>query len=130
MKAVAPRVMVIEGRRVLVVERPPPLPRTLDALLAAMSVTFRAPVRITGWRRQCDEQDHRFFPWIDGRHTGTDGVDRRLRLLMCVDCEAVCVRDVSFDYLSSVPVGGRGPARRDHVIAWYSGARMRGREYR
>lgn len=126
----APRWTTIEGQRVLVVDRTPPLPKSLDRLLAAMSLTWAYDVRIAGTSRNCEVlREHRFERFREGRHLGLDGVLRDLRLLMCADCQAVCVRDISFDRLGGLPVGGRGPARRDLVLGWYSGARRNQRTY-
>lgn len=123
--------MVIEGQRVLAIERTPPLPPTLDRLLAAMRVTYRAPLLIRGTRPVCQsEQDHRLHLFAEGRHVGRDGVTRDLRLFMCADCQSVGVRDVSYDRLDGLPVGRKGPARRDAILGWYSGQRRNGREYR
>lgn len=128
-RTVEPRVTTIEGRRVLVVDRTPPLPSRLDWLLRAMRVTWQTEVRTHGARAACvSEQDHRLTRFVEGRHVGTDGVVRDLRLLMCVDCESVCVRDITTDLL---PTARRRPARRrDGVLGWYSGARRSQREYR
>lgn len=129
-RIIEPRVTVIEGHRVLVVDRRPPLPQTLAALLAGMRVTFRTTTPIRGTRPACQsEQDHRLHPFVEGRHVGTDAVARDLRLLMCADCESVCVRDISLDTLSRLPTGRLSPRRRDHVIGWYSGARRNQRTY-
>lgn len=125
-----PRVAIIEGQRVLVMERRPPLPQNLASLLALMTITFRAPIRITGWRPECSAQDHRLALWIDGRYLGPDGVRRELRLMQCADCEGVQVRDITLDRLPRLRAGGRGPARRDHILGWYSGARRGQRQYR
>jgi len=125
-----PRVMVIEGRRVLVTDRTPPIPGTLDRLLAEMVVTLVADVRPMGARTAClSEQDHRLGVFREGRHVGRDGVVRSLRLLMCQDCQAVAVRDVTLDRLDGLRTGGRLPRRRDHIIGWYSGARPAQRVY-
>jgi len=126
--ATEPRVTVIEGRRVLVVDRTPPLPARLDLLLGTMRVTWRSAVKVLGTRSACEsEQSHRLTRFVEGRHVGTDGVVRDLRLLMCVDCESVCVRDITTDLL---PTARRRPAqRRDHVLGWYSGARRNQRTY-
>jgi hypothetical protein len=128
-RTVEPRVTTIEGRRVLVVDRTPPLPKTLDWLLRAMRVTWRQTVHVAGTRTICEsEQDHRLSRFVEGRYAGPDGYVRDLRLLMCIDCESVCVRDITTDIL---PTDRRRPARRrDHVIGWYSGARRNQRQYR
>lgn len=135
-----PRVAVIEGHRVLVIERTPPIPDDLSLLLnggrdragrpwAALRVAVRQPLRLDGARAACLDQDHRLAPWVEGFHTGSDGVNRTLHLLACRDCGSVCVRDVSFDSLDRLRTGRRGPARRNHVIGWYSGARRGQRVY-
>ena len=122
----------IEGQQTLVVERKPPLPAKLDQLLAAMfGVTVRNDVRPTGASTACETwRTHRFSVLREGRHFGPDRVIRDLRLQMCADCGAVCVRDISFDRISGLPTGRRGPARRDLVLGWYSGARRGQRQYR
>jgi len=124
-----PRVMVIEGRRVLVTDRTPPIPGTLDRLLAEMVVTLAADVRPMGARAVCLAEVHRLQVFREGRHVGRDGVVRDLRLLMCADCESVCVRDVSVDRLAGLRTGSRLPRRRDHVLGWYSGARANQRRF-
>lgn len=123
--------MVIEGQRVLAVTRTPPLPPTLDRLLAAMRVTYRSDLVIRGTRPVClSEQAHRLHLFVEGRHLGTDGVARDLRLFMCLDCSAVGVRDISLDRMPGLPAGRKGPARRDAILGWYSGARPGQRQYR
>jgi hypothetical protein len=135
-----PRVEVIEGRRTLVVERNPPLPETLELLLQGgrdrhgrvwrpLHVTARAELRLQGARSSCLGQDHRLTPWLQGTHIGSDLVIRSLLLLSCLDCGAVCARDRSHDTLDRLPTGGRPSRRRDHVIAWYAGARPLNRLY-
>lgn len=125
-------VQTIEGRPTLVVKRTPPLPPSLDRLLAALSpVTFRADIRPAGARVACETlREHRFARLREGRHVGLDAVIRDLRVLMCQDCGAVQVRDVSIDTLPGLRAGRAGPARRDMVIGWYSGARRNQREYK
>lgn len=120
----APRVVTIEGRRTLVVERRPPLPPRLDALLAGLRVF---PIRITGWRGECSAQDHRLKLIADGSYPCLDGIRRDLRVYQCADCEAVCVRDVSLDRLPGL--ASRRLARRNHVLGWYSGSRKNQRVY-
>ncbi len=143
------RVETIEGRRVLVVDRTPPLPPTLALLLnggrdatgrvwAALRILKRRPLQLAGARSACLAEDHRLAAWLDGFHAGPDGVARSLHLDACQDCGSVCVRDASFDTLSALDPEGRGeavsvrrpPRRKDHVIGWYSGARPANREYR
>lgn len=123
---------VIEGRRVVVERRTPPLPQRLDALLAEMfALTVREDIRPAGATSSCEAmRDHRLGVLRAGRHVGTDRVLRDLRVEMCRDCGAVCVRDVSYDRLDGLTPGRRGPVRRDHVLGWYSGARRNRREYR
>lgn len=122
---------VIDGKPVTVVERRPPLQARLDELLAAMfSLTVREDIRPAGAARQCErDRTHRFGVLREGRHFGLDRELRDLRIEMCRDCGATCVRDVTYDRIAGLPVGRRGPLRRNHVIGWYSGARRNGRQY-
>lgn len=132
-----PRIATIDGRKVLVFDRPSPLPPTLSGLLAQLRVTARWDVRPTGARASCEvpevvggvPRDHRLVRFREGRHVGLDGAVRDLRLLMCADCETVCVRDVSIDWLAGLRAGRLLPRRRDHVLGWYTGARPRQRVY-
>ena len=128
----APRRLTIEGQQAVVVETNPPLPQKLDQLLAAMfSITKREDIRLAGAARQCEQdRTHRFGILREGRHLGLDRQLRDLRVEQCRDCGAVCVRDITYDRVTGLPVGRRGPLRRDHVIGWYSGARRNRREYR
>lgn len=132
MAVTAARREIIEGQPTLVVERRPPLPQSLPVLLGALShVTAREDIVPGGTSVRCEQQrSHRFGVLRQGRHVGLDGVVRDLRIEMCRDCGAACVRDISYDRLAGLPVGRRGPARRDQVLGWYSGSRRRGREYR
>jgi hypothetical protein len=124
------RVLMIEGRRALVVVRNPPLPPTLDKLLRTMLFTFRSPVKITGALADCaGDQQHRLFLMAEGSHVGLDRVKRDLRLFQCGDCEGVQVRDVTMDRLAGLPIGRLAPRRRDHILGWYSGARRSQRVY-
>lgn len=134
------RVMTIEGRKTLVIERTPALPASLKLLFEGgrdrsgrswtpIRLIVRRPLRIGGTRAACGEQDHRLADWLEGFHTGSDGIARHLRLLACQDCGAVCVRDRSVDHLDNLPTGGQRRRRKDHVIAWYSGARPKQRTY-
>lgn len=123
-------VETIEGQRTLVVPRQPPLPKKLDVLLRTMRVDRMNRFEPSGASSLCAARMHPFKNYVEGRHVGMDGVARDLRLQMCPHCGAVCVRDISFDGIPGLAVGGRGPARRDHVIGWYSGARPNSREYR
>lgn len=132
-----PRIVHVDGHPVLVFERPTPIPATLDGLLAHLRVTFRAEIRPTGARRSCEvpdvvggvARDHRLVRFREGRHIGLDGVVRDLRLLMCADCETVCVRDISIDRMERLPTGRLAARRRDSVIGWYTGARPNQRTY-
>lgn len=135
-----PRVEVIEGRRTLVVHRRPPLPASLSLLVEGgrdtsghawqpIDLVLRQPLRLSGARSHCLGQDHRLQLWLEGFHTGSDGVRRYLSLAACRDCGAICVRDRSHDLIPRLPTGGRRPLRKDHVIAWYSGARPLNRTY-
>jgi len=122
--------MVIEGQRVLVIERTPPLQPSLEGLRRAMRVTYEVPLRrIGGATSACLNQDHRLIRFLEGQHVGLDGAVRDLRLFMCADCEAVQVRDVSLDRMARLPTGGHRLKRRDHIIGWYTGARPNQRTY-
>lgn len=126
-----PRLATIEGRPTLVVERKPPLPQKLDGLLGSLThVTYRADIQPSGTARSCELRDHRFARFREGTHVGSDGIVRDVALRMCQDCAAVEVRDVSYDRLPGLPTGRKGPARRDDILGWYSGARRNQREYR
>lgn len=127
-----PTVQVIEGQRTLVSTRRPPLPARLPDLISAMfGVTVSEDIRPAGARAACEQlRTHRFGTLREGRHLGSDRELRDLRVQMCRDCGAVCVRDITYDRLGGLPVGRRGPARRDLVLGWYSGARRNRREYR
>lgn len=137
----ANRVTTIDGRRVLIVERTPPLPPQLALLLEGgrdasgrvwtpLRVLRRHPLHLGGASAACLDESHRLVPWLDGFHVGSDDRPRSLHLDACADCGSVCVRDASFDVLDRLPTGGRPPRRKDHVIGWYSGARPGSREYR
>lgn len=134
------RVTVIDGERVAVFDRPKPVPATLALMLNGgrddagrvwqplrQVVTY--PLRIGGAIGECAQQLHRLSPWIEGFHSGSDGVARYLRLEACRDCGAVAIRDASFDTLDGAPVGRLAPRRRDALIGWYTGARPRQRVY-
>lgn len=134
------RTSIIEGKRTLVVDKRPPLPRYLDStdpvtgergLLASLfAVSVKNDIRPTGASAACETwRTHRFDVLRQGRHLGRDRVLRDLRLLMCLDCGAVCVRDISYDRLPGLRPGGIGPARRDLVLGWYSGARRGNRQH-
>ena len=129
------RLEMIEGRKVLVVDRRPPLQPSLDRLLHAIySVTKREDIRPGGARIQCEAlRTHRFGVLREGKHVGLDGLVRDLRVEMCRDCGAACVRDISVQTSvdgERVPRGDRLPKRGDQVLGWYSGGRRRQREYR
>ena len=127
----AARTMVIEGQRVQVVTRQLPIPQKLDQLIAQLTaITVREDIRPRGASIQCEAlREHRFGVLRQGRHFGSDRVLRDLRLDMCRDCGAVCVRDISYDRMDGLTPGRRGPVRRDHILGWYSGARRNRREY-
>jgi hypothetical protein len=123
--------VTIDGRRALVVDRRPPLPPTLDVLLGRLVLATRYPVKVAGARAVCEsEQDHRLELFAEGRHIGHDGIARDLRISMCIDCESVCVRDVSRDTIARLPTGRHPLRRRNHVLGWYTGARRNQRQYR
>lgn len=126
---------MIEGKKTLVVDRRPPLQPSLDRLLNAMyRVTVREDIRPAGARIACEaERTHRFGVLREGTHVGLDGLVRDLRVEMCRDCGAACVRDISLQTSidgERVPRGRLAPKRGDTVLGWYSGARRMQREYK
>ncbi len=159
--AQAPRNTVIEGRAVLVAANQSTLPRSLSTLLAEMApfgFSERHDFTLAGARPACEVlrvhrwQSFRTGHWSNARAfdvvIGTDqrttipaGV-RSLRLEMCADCGAVCVRDISTHgwmgasaaRLVNTQTGQERIApsvgQREIVIGWYSGKRRAGREYR
>jgi hypothetical protein len=132
-----PRVITIEGRRALVIERRPPLPPRLQTLLEYPGMRLY-PLKITGWRGECSMQDHRLKLIAEGRVLCPDNERRDLRVYQCADCESVCIRDLSVDSTTGYDPEGRGalrprilaPRRRNHVLGWYSGSRKQQRTYR
>lgn len=126
------RTLIIEGQPVQVVETARPIPQRLDTLLAQLfGVRVKEDIRPTGTATQCEQlRTHRFGILREGRHVGSDRVLRDLRLEMCRDCGAVCVRDISYDRVAGLTPGRRGPVRRDLILGWYSGQRRNAREYR
>lgn len=134
------RLAVVDGQRVRVFERNPPVPETLELMLEGgrdtkgrawrpLRVVVQYPLRLRGARSACLEQDHRLGPWLEGFSTGSDLVTRYLHLNACSDCGSVCVRDASFDSLEGLDPGSLKVRRKDHVIGWYTGARPRQRTY-
>lgn len=160
--ATEPRYMTIQGQRVLVVPRQSGLPQKMEQLLDAMAhfgFAFREDIVPRGTRTSCEQlNEHRFATFREGRwwnrtpfrvsggHPDSFRVIEAglllLRLEMCQDCGAVCVRDVSPE-----PEAGATPVRlknlltgawrtapsvgrRNVVLGWYSGKRRAGREYR
>lgn len=144
-----PRVLTIEGRRVLVKERNPPIPPTLQLMLeggrdssgflwSPLRITRREHLRLGGARTACAMQDHRLKLWLEGVFLDRDRLVRSLSLQSCADCGAVCVRDVSFDTLAAQvgpghelknPPVSRPLRRRDGIVGWYSGGRPLQRVY-
>lgn len=118
------RVTMIEGRPVQIVPRTTGLPATFDLLLEGLQVVARKQVVIRGWRRECDEQDHEFAPWLLGFYGG-----RQLTIGTCVFCETAEVRDISIDRLAGVSAGRLAPRRRNDLLGWYTGKRQAGRIY-
>ena len=134
------RVTVIDGQKVAVFERTPPVPGTLELMLNGgrddagrpwqpLRATVVYPLHLLGARAECAMQDHRLKPWIEGFASGSDGVTRYLHLNACADCGSVCVRDASYDSLERLPTGRLPLRRKDHVIGWYTGARPNQRVY-
>lgn len=129
---IEPRLAQIEGQQTLVVERRPPLQPKLDGLLGALfHVRVSKDIRPAGARASCEaDREHRFDVLREGRHVGFDGVVRDLRVQMCIDCGAACVRDITHDRLPGLPTGSQPARRRDLVLGWYSGKRRAGREFK
>lgn len=127
----APNTMTIEGRQVLVVGRRPPLQPRLDALIGALfAVSTRNDIVPRGASAECEVwRTHQMAVLREGRHLGLDGIVRDLRIEMCSNCGAVCVRDISYDRMRGLPTGHRGAARRDLILGWYSGARRANRQH-
>lgn len=134
------RVMVIDGQRVAVFERPTPIPASLGLMLNGgrdqagrvwqpLRQVVNHTLRIGGARAECAEQDHRLKPWVEGFHTGSDGVARYLQLNACADCGAIAVRDASFDALEGLPSGRLALRRKSHHLGWYTGSRPHQRVY-
>lgn len=128
----------IEGRRTVVTPTLSGLPQKLPDLLAEMfSVTFAVDVRPLGARAACDTlREHRFTRFREGRWLARQGIRQGevldLLLAMCQDCGAVRVTDVSYDIAfdgERIPLGRRGPNRRNHILDWYSGSRPNQRTY-
>jgi hypothetical protein len=124
------RVVTIEGRRTLIVERRPPLPAHLDQLVAELHGGFHNPLRTAGWRPTCEDQAHRLELFAGGFHRGTDGHGRELNLLQCLDCGGVQVRDVSLDRMAGLPTGRLPLRRRNLNLGWYASGRRSQRQYR
>jgi hypothetical protein len=96
------------------------LPPKLDALLSQMRVIERHAIVSRGTAASCLQDEHRLAHWLTGLWRG-----HALRLLMCVDCESVEVRDVTRSVLPTV--GQPTLNRPNDLWGWYSGARAAGR---
>jgi len=134
------RVTVIDGQQVAVFERAKPVPPTLELMLnGGRDTTGRLwqplrqvvahVLRVGGARTECAQQEHRLKPWLEGFHSGSDGVTRYLHLDACADCGSVGIRDASYDSLDRLPSGRLPLRRKDHLLGWYTGARPRQRQY-
>lgn len=118
-------VTIADGVRAFRIDAPSPLPGSLDALLANLTVTARVPLFApAGTRRECTEERHDYRAWLAGIYAGLE-----LSLRRCGYCGVVEVRDTSFDLLPGVTPGRGGPRRRNAVLGWYAGARPAGRTY-
>jgi hypothetical protein len=160
------RTELVDGQKALAVPNQSSLPRSLATLLSEMApfgFTERQDFTLAGTRPACEVlRVHRWrvfrvghwsspraFSVVIGKQpdgtlqtaTVPKGV-RNLRLEMCADCGAVCVRDVStHGWAGARPVrlvntqtglerDAPTVGTRDLVIGWYSGKRRAGREYR
>lgn len=127
--------VVAHGVTAAVYERARPIPPRLELLLEGgggwrpLRIVYSRRLHLGGASAACAADDHRLRDWLEGFHTGSDGVVRHLRLLACRDCGAVQVRDVSFDALPGARASRLAPRRRDKIIGWYSGARPSQRVY-
>lgn len=129
---------IIEGTKTLAAPNQSGLPAKMPALLAEMfQITYRDDFKLGGARSSCVAlREHRFRRFREGRWLARVGIraDEVLDLLlaMCQDCGAVRVTDASYDVSWSgerIPLGRRGPNRRNHILGWYSGARPNQRTY-
>jgi hypothetical protein len=156
----ATAVQDIEGQRTLVIENASGLPKAMPELLrqmGALGFTFSEDFPLRGTRTACEQlREHRFRRFREGRWFSRQTIRvygsaqsyrdippgvLSLALMMCEDCGAVCVRDVSPEMWA-----GARPARlvnlrtgderiapavmsRDVVLGWYSGARRAGRTH-
>ena len=101
---------------------PPILPSNLDALLRLISngLVYQVPVR--GATTACKANEHPYRLWITGTYGGRD-----VRLLKCIGCEAVEVRDVSLD--SVIGNARLAPRPLNRLLGWYTGRRPAARSY-
>lgn len=164
--SLAARTELIDGQKAIVVPNQSSLPKSLATLLSEMApfgFSERQDFALAGTRPACEvlrvhrwrifRRGHwsnlRAFSVVIGKQadgtlqtaTVPKGV-RQLRLEMCADCGAVCVRDVATHswagarpvHLVNTLTGQERDAptvgTRDLVIGWYSGKRRAGREYR
>lgn len=101
------------------------LPPRLDELLIRLRDAQARPVPYVAAStpHESGQADHRMLTWVEGVYG-----ERALRLRKCVGCEAVEIRDVSFD----IAIGNArlAPRRIDALLGWYTGHRPRGREFR
>ena len=100
------------------------LPARLDELLLRLTDARANPVPYlaAATPHESGVADHPLRVWVEGRYANRD-----IRLRKCVGCEAVEVRDISFD-----DVIGRarfGARRIDALLGFYTGRRTRGREF-
>lgn len=159
--AQAPRNTVIEGQKALAVPNRSTLPKSLPTLLGEMApfgFSERHDFALAGTRPACDVlRVHRWRVFRVGHWSNPRAFDvtlgpnqrttvpagvRNLRLEMCADCGAVCVRDISTHgwmgaraaRLVNRQTGQERIApsvgQPEIVIGWYSGKRRAGREYR
>jgi hypothetical protein len=100
------------------------LPPRLNELLIRLSDARMHPVAVLGAAtpHESGRSDHPLQTWIEGRYAGRD-----LRLRKCAGCEAVEVRDISFDQV--IGSARYGPRRIDALLGFYTGNRPRGREF-
>lgn len=106
-----------DADRGLVLTPPVVLPARLDDLLRLLHDGLVYPVPVQGASTDCTGYEtHDMRLWITGTLSG-----RSMRLNKCANCEAVEVRDVSFD----LAIGNARLPRRplNRLLGWYTGHR-------
>lgn len=99
------------------------LPANLDALLRLLSNGLVYQVPVGGATTACTAyESHDWRLWVTGTYSS-----RELRLNKCARCEAIEVRDVSFDTAIGRTRLSRRPLNR--LLGWYTGRRPANRVF-